>query len=374
MSKNSYSFSKLENYASCPHAYKKIYLDRIPRAESEALVTGSTVHKVVADYLNRLILNGLQTDWEWAGKVDFLDVPNDVHEIWARFWNNFVLPPGMEAPGVEKKLAFDRAWQPTGFFEPDAYFRAVVDFTFRQGGLVVVQDWKTNRNISEVEKNLQTRIYGWAVRQVLYPDSQEILLRLHFLRYGAEREVLLTPDDLDTVPQELEAKIAVIEAEKHFDPTPGSFCGWCGVTAHCPVMAQALVPANVLYPANHEDAVKAATLLLAIQTMDKALKDHLKKYVQEFGPVSVGNLTYGPVPGISYDLDPQTVSEQLLERGIDREIVWNAMNVSKSSINSALSKGGYKGKLKQEREAIVEAILAESESETTEEIRFSKAQ
>lgn len=365
MSKKSYSFSKLESYASCPHAYKKIYLERIPRTESEALVTGSTVHKVVADYLNRLILNGLQTDWEWAGKVDFLDVPNDVHEIWARFWNNFVLPPGMEAPGVEKRLAFDRAWQPTGFFEPDAYFRMVVDLAYRQGSLAVIQDWKTNRVIPEtVEKNLQLRIYGWGTRQALFPAAQEILLRLHFLRYGAERELLLLPEDLDTVPQELEAKIAVIEAEKHFDPTPGSFCGWCGVTAHCPVMAQALVPANILYPVNHEDAVKAATLLLAIQTMDKALKDHLKKYVQEFGPVVVGDQVYGSSISTTYDLDPKEITEKLLGEGLEVGQVWGLLNLTKTGLERGLKK--------LKRKDLLDAILAGAPSKQMEKVGFSK--
>ena len=113
--------------------------------------------------------------------------------------------------------------------------------TYRQGELVVVQDWKSNRVIPEtVEKNLQLRIYGWGVREATFPTAQEILLRLHFLRYGAEREVILLPDDLATVPDELEERIGELNPGKHFEPTPGSFCGWCGVMAHCPVMAQAI--------------------------------------------------------------------------------------------------------------------------------------
>lgn len=75
-----------------------------------------------------------------------------------------------------------------------------------------------------------------------------------------------------------------------FEPTPGSFCGWCGVMAHCPVMAQAIVPVNILYPTTREDAIKAATLLLALQTMDAELKNNLKRYVKESGPVPVGDV------------------------------------------------------------------------------------
>jgi len=88
-----------------------------------------------------------------------------------------------------------------------------------------------------VEKDLQLRTYGWWLKQAVYPDAQEILLRLHFLRYGKEREVLLEPQDLEGVPEILADKINIIEQDKEYIPTPGSFCGLCGITAHCPAMA-----------------------------------------------------------------------------------------------------------------------------------------
>ena len=359
-----YSFSRLDLFGRCPFAFQKIYLEKIPRAESEPLKIGSMVHKLAAKYLDRLIAAGLQTDWEFAEQLTPVGAPADVLEIWPRFYNNFVLPP-MEAPGVEKRLAFTKTWQPTEFFAPDAYFRAVVDLAYRQGDLVVVQDWKSNRVVPEtVEKDLQLRIYGWGVRQALFPDAQEILLRLHFLRYSAEREILLLPEDLDGVPAELEAMIAVIEAEKHFDPKPGSFCGWCGITAHCPVMAQALVPAQIMYPVTQADAVKAATLLLMISEMDKALKENLKRYVQEFGPVVVGDVSYGPSISTTYDLAPQAVVQFLLEAGLERETVWPLLNLTKTGLERGLKK--------LKRQDLLGDILAGASSKQTEKVGFSK--
>jgi hypothetical protein len=272
----------------------------------------------------------------------------------------------MEAPEVEKKLAFDRNWQPTEFFGPDAYFRLVVDLTYRQGDLVVVQDWKTNRVIpGTVEKDLQLRIYGWGVQQALYPDAQEVLLRLHFLRYGAEREIMLAPGDLDTVPQELEAKIAEIEAEKHFNPKPGSFCGWCGVTSHCPVMAQALVPVEVLAPATREQAEKAATLLLTLQNLEKELAARLKEWVRDQGAIQVGDLVYGPSIATSYDLDTQMVVQFLLEAGLEREAVWPLLNVTKTSLERGLKK--------LRRQELLGDILGQYQAKITEKIGFAKS-
>jgi len=367
-----YSWSALEMYfggpthGGCPLAYRLIRQDKIPRADSEPLIVGRDCHKLAADYLTRLIKTSQVTDWNSAGAMLTPSTHPDVAEIFTRFYENFILPP-IENPGIEKQIAFNRAWQPVEWFAKDAFFRMILDFTFMQGGLAVVKDFKTNRQVIEIDPEhipLQLRIYGWGARRTRYPDAQEILLQLHFLRYGAEREILLTPGDLDTVPAELEEKIAVIEAEKHFNPTPGSFCGWCGVTAHCPVMAQALVPANILYPVNHEDAVKAATLLLAIGTMDKMIKDHLKKYVQEFGPVTVGDQVYGPSISTTYDLDPREVTEGLLDKGLEVDQVWGLLGLTKTSLERGLKK--------LKRKDLLDAILAAAPSKETEKIGFHK--
>jgi hypothetical protein len=326
------------------------------------------MHQLVADYLGQLIASAQFTDWEWARgatpKEPVAQV-SEMVEMWERFYQTFTLPPAMDTPGVENKLAFDADWQPCEFFSEAAYFRMVIDFHFRQDSLGVIIDWKTNRAMPQtVEKDLQLRTYGWGLKQALYPDIQEVLLRLHFLRYGKEREVLLTHLDLAAVPDELNAHIEVIEADQTFTPTPGLFCGWCGLTAHCPVMAQALVPANVLYPVNHEDAVKAATLLLAIQTMDKTIKDHLKKYVQEFGPVPVGDVVYGPKISTSYELDPKEITDYLLEAGLERDHVWGLLNLTKTNLETGLRK--------LRRKDLIPEVLELAQSKPTEKIGFNK--
>jgi len=369
----SYSHSALEMFhggdahGGCPFAFKLIRIDKIPRVTAEPLLIGQMLHELAAKYLNRLISQGLQTDWAWAQQITPKEAPADVLEVWPRAYENFILPP-VENPGVELQLAFNRAWEPCEYHAPEVFFRMVLDFTFLQGGLAVIKDWKSNRAVIEIDPEhipLQLRIYGWGARRTRYPDAQEILLQLHFLRYGAEREILLTPGDLDTVPAELEAKIAIIEAEKYFDPTPGSFCGWCGVTSHCPVMAQALVPANVLYPVNHEDAVKAATLLLAIEEMGKAIKNHLKAWVTEYGSITVGNVIYGPSSSVSYDLDPEQVVNDLLAQGVEPSQVWPMLSLTKTSLDRGLKK--------LKRKELLDGILGQYQAKTVEKVGFHKS-
>jgi len=363
-----YSFSRLDLYDRCPWAFKTVYRDKIPRAQSEALQTGTVMHQLVANYLDRLIASDQFTDWEWARgatpKEPVAQV-SEMVEMWERFYQTFTLPPALDAPGVENKLAFDADWQPCEFFSEEAHFRMVIDFHFRQKALGVIIDWKTNRAMPQtVEKDLQLRTYGWGLKQALYPEIEEVLLRLHFLRYGKEREVLLSSQDLAGVPDELQARIEVIKTDQTFTPTPGSFCGWCGITAHCPIMAQALVPIDVLAPTTREQAGKAASLLLTLQKMEKELTIRLKEWVKENGSIQLGDLVYGPNQAVSYDLDPRLVTPTLLATGLNREEVWPLLSISKTNLE--------KGLRKLKRRDLLDLVLSTGTAKLTERIEFRK--
>jgi hypothetical protein len=364
-----YSFSRLDLYDRCPWAFKTVYRDKIPRAQSEALQTGTVMHQLVADYLGRLIASAQLTDWEWARAAipkEPVAQVSEMVEMWERFYQTFTLPPVMDAPGVENKLAFDSDWQPCAFFSEEAYFRMVIDFHFRQEALGVIVDWKTNRAVPEtVQKDLQLRTYGWGLKQALYPEIEEVLLRLHFLRYGKEREVLLSSQDLAAVPDELQARIEVIEADQNFTPTPGSFCGWCGVTAHCPVIAKALVPVEVMAPVTREQAGKAASLLLTLQNLEKELAARLKDWVRETGPIQVGDMVYGPSQVVSYDLDPQTITMILLESGLTRDEIWPFLSLNKTNLERGLRK--------LRRKDLYELAISTGSQKITERVDFRNA-
>ena len=148
-------------------------------------------------------------------------------------------------------------------------------------------------------------------------------------------------------------------------PTLKSFCGWCVVMAHCPVMAQALVPANIMYPVSREDATKAATLLLAIKKMEAEIKDHLKKFVKKVGPVQVGDIVYGPKPSTKYEFDPKEVTEYLInDCGLSNEDAWSLLKLGKTHLESSLKK--------LRRKDLIDPVLALAQTMPTESIEFSK--
>lgn len=358
-----YSYSRLDLYDRCPWAYKLTHLDQIPREENPPQKLGKELHQKIEAYLSRLISRKYPTDWTWAAQQP---ASAEAQEVWERFYGRFTLPAAMEAPGVERKLAFTRTWEPCDFLAPEAFFRLVVDFHYRQNSLAVITDWKSGWVLPDsVEDSLQLRIYGWAICKAVYQDIQEVLLRLHFLRFGRDLEVLLTPADLQSVPQEIEARIAVIEADQTFAPRPGSFCDWCGLTAYCPVMAQALVPREIVAIATREQAQQAAELLLALREMDKFLTTRLKDWVQAHGPIPLGDLVFGPSESVTYSLDSQEVVQKLLAAGLERQSIWPLLSVSKSTLERALKKLKRRDLLKQ--------ILVQAPQKVADRFDFRKA-
>ena len=176
--------------------------------------------------------------------------------------------------------------------------------------------------------------------------------------------MLLSSQDLAAVPDELKARIEVIEADHTFTPTPGSFCGWCGVTAHCPVMAKALTPVEVMAPVNLVQAEKAASLLLTLQNLEKELASRLKEWVRHHGPVQVGDLVYGPAEVVSYDFDVQQIVQILLEAGLSREEVWPMVSITKTNLE--------KGLRKLRQIDLFDLILSSSKSKISEKFDFRK--
>lgn len=331
-----YSWTKLDRYARCPWAYNQKYLMKVPCEEFPGQITGKENHGNIESYLNRLIHLGIQTDYSWAAAQKCFS--KSAQEVWEEFYNYFALPTFLQEPGVERKLAFNRSWEPCDFDAPEAFFRMVIDFHFRQNTLAVVKDWKSTwRMPKDLEDELQLFIYAWGVIRALYPDAQEVLMELFFLRYGKPRQLLINAADLKGIPQLLERRIAEIEADKEFKPRRSSFCGPCGVTAYCPAIADALIPKEFTAPSNPEEARKIAEEVLSLSTVMEGLTEHLRTWVENNGPISVGDMVYGP--GFSDNLDPEPVVTELLrDPQIKRTDIWPLISIKKTPTKSFLKK------------------------------------
>lgn len=107
----SWSWSRLKNYRVCPRRHYAIDIKKeFKDEESEALTWGNTVHDSMAKFIGH--------DTPLPRTVErYSDWPNNIKSL---------REAGIEVK-VENKLAMDKNFDPTDFFDAATWFRGVVD-------------------------------------------------------------------------------------------------------------------------------------------------------------------------------------------------------------------------------------------------------
>lgn len=345
-----YSVSQFWLFDTCKHAWKCSKKDKLPEEETTPQICGKKAHKFAERYTKHCIKRGSISDRDFA--TNYLwDAADDLMrelEIMAdRFADSF--PVNFQNPLVEQKLAFDSMWRPLGdFFSKEAFFRLVMDLFYIEDGalgpLGVITDYKTSWKLptqKEVDDSLQLKIYSFAAF-LLYPEIEEVLPRLFFMRYGAMRtrsEPYIRPD-LEDVPELIQKKIDKIEAEKEFKPSLNSLCGWCGYTPYCPLFKNSLATVTGYDLQTFADAQRAAEILCAAQFACKKLNSRLKKYVDMNGPITVSDQKLGYRLTETIGLDAEEITTILGSAGISKDIIWSALGVTAAALTKALKGTG----------------------------------
>ena len=128
----SWSWSKLKNYRTCPKRHYEVdiaknYKDK----ESEALLWGNQVHDAMAKFIE---------------KGASLPATMSRYRAWPE--NARKLLQAGYSVKVEQQLAIAKDFGPSGYFAPDAWFRAKLDVTLFPGTSdAVTIDWKTGGKV-----------------------------------------------------------------------------------------------------------------------------------------------------------------------------------------------------------------------------------
>lgn len=120
-----WSFSRWFVYTSCPAKAKFKFIDKLKEPEGPALAKGNAVHKDAEEYLTGVkrtlpaSLKSLEKEFKELKKMK---------------------------PKCEIQWAFDANWGPTGWFDADAYVRAMADAVGSPApGVLRMIDFKTGR-------------------------------------------------------------------------------------------------------------------------------------------------------------------------------------------------------------------------------------
>lgn len=274
-----YSYSRLSAYANCPRFYKARYIEKRPEAPSEALERGKAVHEAIAEYTKYCLHNGLQTDLEFLREYPGTD---EVRGILETFADTHMIEPG--------DYKFEEMWKIEMDPHPWTWW-GVIDNLKDEGERLSITDFKTDhmlRSQTEINKDSQLKDYAW-MAAMKYPQAQEFICAIDFVRHGVTRETVYTRDDIEAIEKQIISQIQEIEADREYKAVPGSGCSWCSYTSDCP----AVLAGNVDLVSCDDEAGQAAAQLIALKARVKALEDLLKPWTSTNGAIEVNGMEVG---------------------------------------------------------------------------------
>lgn len=210
---DAWSWSRLETFELCPAQFKYKFIDKLPSPGSPAMARGNVVHKEAADYLQ--------------AKTDAL--PEAVKLPFHR--KLLEECRAAEDKVVEQQWAFNRQWEPTGWFAKAsapsgaAWLRTIVDYGVVYEDMEVeVIDWKTGKVYGHNAE--QVELFGLAVLCHFKPTTK-VTTRLVYFDAGAEQVDVVLAKDKEALIAKWTAKVQPMFAETQFLPRPNERCRFC---------------------------------------------------------------------------------------------------------------------------------------------------
>lgn len=203
-----WSYSRWQCYEECPRKAKYKFIDKLKEPGSAAMDRGTAIHKMAEDYI--------------TGKTSKLATELKLfqHEL------AYLKKAGAQC---EQEWAFTSAWQPTGWFDNDAWWRVKTDVCLElTPGEFTVQDHKTGKyNDSH---HLQLDAYGLAAF-LKYPHAETVYSVINYLDIGPNAELptekAYDRKQLPALKKDWIKRTKPMLSDTTFAPRPGNYCRWC---------------------------------------------------------------------------------------------------------------------------------------------------
>lgn len=204
----SWSFSKLKNYENCPLRMSEVDLKKGYQDDSEALRYGNDAHDALAKAC--MGERALPTDM-------------DDYQIWV---DRVRAGPG--ALHVEQQLAITKSFQKTGWFTPNAWYRAKVDVARINAPVALALDWKTGKRKPD---SVQLMLAAQCIFSH-WPAVTHVRSEFVWLQEAETDSETYTRETLAALWPDVLARVALLQqsvAGSFFPPKPSPLCGWCPV-------------------------------------------------------------------------------------------------------------------------------------------------
>lgn len=314
-----FSPSRLEKFDTCPAAGYRKYVLELPEPSTAAATIGKAAHAVIA----RAALE-VRKDFEFFESLCHAvgaATEVDPGELLRLTYRPEVL--SFFRPDVQVEEHFQVPLDPSDPFGPD--LQGYIDLWVLNGGETLLVDWKSGYKEFGPTDKYQLGLYAWKLHQ---ETGLPVKGHLVFLRSGNVFDYVYTPGNgiEEAHAWALEVAGGVRErlykvqqggdSKELFPARPGPHCGYCGWAHDC-TGKEINVPGELTAL---EEAETVAREILRLEGALDALKENLRVYVQNNGPVVVDDKEFRLSPS-KYWKWPQGALAQAVARmeqeGID---------------------------------------------------------
>lgn len=228
MSEIALSYSRLSTYENCPKKFKLQYLDKAFPDDSDNpnFVRGNRVHEQLEHYVM----------WLNAGKSfdkpplcneakNVIPIIDKVHDQYTS-----VLP--------EQQLCIDKNWNKIGWFDKQAYYRAILDVIAFMDTQALILDYKTGKVREYNQYGGQLHLNA-AMLFAVEPTIQHITVAYLFVDHKQTIKVDFTRDQFDEFQNYFIDRHDTVNSETDWEPKINKYCKWCPATREqCPFSKQ----------------------------------------------------------------------------------------------------------------------------------------
>jgi CRISPR/Cas system-associated exonuclease Cas4 (RecB family) len=237
---NTFSFSRLNLYQTCPRRFYYKYVLELDDPPGEAAILGKTVHKAI-----ELVLNGRSFDdavlTACMEEAELMLDKQEIERMVQTAMNTLPMFPG-KPTGIEQyfiETLTERAEIPTGMVMPETRVQGYMDLVYKNTASPIIVDWKTNRRPYPVNQTWQIPLYASIIMEQEKTDTVEGVLV--FLRTGQVFRQTITRDIADLAKNWAANLAWEINLKLHhktnpliaFDSSPSAACGHCPWSYQC---------------------------------------------------------------------------------------------------------------------------------------------
>jgi len=225
------SASSIETYKQCPLKYRLSNIDKIPQVSSKPQLTfGNIIHRVLEQFHQpnseqnkERLLKLLDNNWESLGfdyETQEVDFKRQGTELLTNYFDYLTKYP---ANVIEREFPFS-------FEIEDIIINGKIDRIDKGDTGYKVIDYKTSKNATKANKNMQLAIYSIYLQQEKQqefggtPESAE----LYFLREFKEpiRAHKFSQTELSEIKEKI-LEVGKSIRNQEFTPCKGFHCDWC---------------------------------------------------------------------------------------------------------------------------------------------------